>query len=221
METIVLKWRSFDFESLKSVLALFCIFSLLLGLLKYSQSEEFQVSDSTSPLLTAECCEIISQPFLMETSVTEEASNDVILTTQAQAYVDRREVKIALSLPEDVVLSLAKIIASEAANVKDDFWQQAVGYVVMNRVDSKNYPNTIEGVFYSGDAYAEESRQRYEEGYVTDQCIENAKIVLQNYYEGTIPVPKNLVFQSEFPQGETWLHIGNTYFGIDPNLPAE
>ena len=47
-------------------------------------------------------------------------------------------------------------------------------------------------------------------------------IVLKNYYDGTISVPRNLVYESEFKQGNNiFLHVGNTYFCIREDLPSK
>ena len=104
----------------------------------------------------------------------------------------------------------------EAGGVSNDYWQQLVGYVLLNRVKSSAYPNTISEVLKAG--YATETVQKYNSISVTDKALRNAEIVVANYYNNTIPVPENLVYQSEFPQGESWLQIGNTFFGINPSL---
>lgn len=127
-------------------------------------------------------------------------------------------------------MALAKIIYAEAggvysekckkqaaeAGITSDIWQQLVGYVVMNRLDSKYYPDTIEGVLKNG--YAQESIDKFYAGYYDENSVRNAEIVLENYYNVTIPVPRNLVYQAEFKQGTIYLHVGNTYFGLDANL---
>lgn len=116
-----------------------------------------------------------------------------------------------------LVYPLAKIIYAESGNMNDIF-QQYVGYVVLNRVDSIYYPNTIYDVFFTGDAYAESSRKRYRNEEVTDQCIRNAKVVVNQYLNDTIPVSPAMVFQAEFKQGVNIIKIHNTYFGHDQRI---
>ena len=105
----------------------------------------------------------------------------------------------------------------EAGGVKDDYWQQLVGYVFLNRLDSSYYPDSVDGVLKEG--YAPETIQNFNNIVITNKTLKNAKIVVNNYYSGSLPVPRNLVYQAEFSQGKPWKHIGNTYFGINPNLP--
>lgn len=124
------------------------------------------------------------------------------------------------SIYNNYVYPLAKIIFAEAGNMGDKH-QQYVGYVVMNRVDSKYFPNSIHDVFFSGKAYAETSRQRYRAEKVTDQAIKNAKIVTNNYLNGTIPVSKAMVYQAEFRQGVNNIKMGNTYFACDEKILAD
>lgn len=133
------------------------------------------------------------------------------------------------------IYALAKIIYAEAgcvyapsysrqasaAGIDSATWQQLVGYVVMNRVYQKHFPDSIESVFYSKGAYQSDSKVKFEKGELTEECIENATIVLENYYNDTVPVPRNLVYQAAFRQGESYLHVGNTYFDLANNLPEE
>lgn len=117
---------------------------------------------------------------------------------------------------DELVNQVARVIMCEAGGVSDDNWQQLVGYVLLNRVKSSAYPNTILDVLKDG--YATETIQKYSSISITDKALKNAQIVVTNFYNNNIPVPENLVYQSEFPQGETWLQIGNTFFGINPSL---
>ena len=56
--------------------------------------------------------------------------------------------------------------------------------------------------------------QKFYDGIYDDYSLQNAAIVLENYYNGTVPVPSNLVFQAEFRQGTNYLHVGDTYFDL-------
>lgn len=193
------------------------LLSIIIALTTFSvekvNAEILQSSDEENlPLITAECCIEFSN------SINEEDSSK-ILEDQKQCASDRMTMQ---SYTEEEAFALAKIISAEAGGVNDDYWQQLVGYVVMNRVASDMYPDTIEGVLYDQySPYATTSKERYETDFVTDRAMQNAKIVLTNFYTNNIPVPQNLVYQAEFEQGETFLHIGNTYFGLEPSLPAE
>lgn len=112
------------------------------------------------------------------------------------------------------IYPLAKIIFAEASTCNDTH-QRYVGYVVMNRVKSIYYPNTIEGVFFDSDAYAESSRERYVNEYISNRAIKNAEIVIQEYFSDSIPVSPAMVYQAEFQQGVDRIQMGNTCFGCD------
>lgn len=223
------KWR------FKIIVVLFFVF-LLSYFCYYFNVSNFR-SQHSSSLFTAECCDV------------NISSEDDILTIQRQNYYERthdiespNEEKLIQRnnyfdrthiLTEVEINQLAYIIAAEASGVDSDdnkkeakeagincdTWQQYVGYVVMNRVYQSSYPDTIENVFFDGDAYAEESREKYNDEFVTERARKNAIIVLSNFYHNSEPVPRNMVYQSEFEQGTTYLHVGNTFFGINPNLP--
>ena len=90
----------------------------------------------------------------------------------------------------------------------------------MNRVESKYYPNSIEDVFFSS-AYNEISRERYRNNEVSEKAIENAKLVVEQYFNHEIPVSKARVFQAEFVQGVDLYKINNTYFGSDPQIISD
>ena len=117
---------------------------------------------------------------------------------------------------DELVNAVAHVIMCEAGGVSDDYWQQLVGYVLLNRVKSSAFPDTISEVLQKG--YAIETIQKYSSIKITDRALKNAQVVVEHYYNNDMPVPSNLVYQAEFPQGETWKQIGNTYFGIAPNL---
>ena len=151
-----------------------------------------------------------------------------ILDVQQNNFQERMKMKSIFSISkkadssintlsyDELVNQVARVIMCEAGGVSNDYWQQLVGYVLLNRVKSSAYPNTISEVLKAG--YATETVQKYNSISVTDKALKNAEIVVANYYNNTIPVPENLVYQSEFPQGESWLQIGNTFFGINPSL---
>lgn len=86
----------------------------------------------------------------------------------------------------DMTYPLAKIIYAEGGG-QSDKCQQYIGYVVINRMISNYYPNTLKDVFFSS-AYAPESQEKYRNGECSKRAIENAKIVINNYYNDTMPV---------------------------------
>ena len=120
---------------------------------------------------------------------------------------------------DNYIYPLSKIIYAEAGNMGDKH-QQYVGYVVMNRVHSKYYPNSIHDVFFSG-GYADTSKERYLAEKNSEQAIKNATVVINKIFnEGleNIPVSRAMVYQAEFKQGVNIIQMGNTYFGCDERI---
>lgn len=116
----------------------------------------------------------------------------------------------------DMTYPLAKIIYAEGGG-QSDMCQQYIGYVVINRIESKYYPNTLKKVFFSG-GYAPESQEKYRNGECSDRAIENAKIVVNNYYNDTMPVSPALVYQSKFSQGINQFQIDGEEFGYSKRI---
>ncbi len=116
----------------------------------------------------------------------------------------------------DMTYPLAKIIYAEGGGQSDEC-QQYIGYVVINRIESKYYPNTLKRVFFSG-GYAPESQEKYRNGECSDRAIENAKIVVNNYYNDTMPVSPALVYQSKFSQGINQFQIDGEEFGYSKRI---
>lgn len=91
-----------------------------------------------------------------------------------------------------------------------DEHQQLVGYVFCNRVRAKDFPSTFEGVLKGGYACAYDGNFDKKP---TQRARQNAKIVVDNYLAGTIPVSADLIYQAEFVQGsKVYKQLGNTYF---------
>lgn len=70
------------------------------------------------------------------------------------------------------------------------------GAVVMNRVKSKNWPNTVKEVVYQKRQYAVVPKLYTEK--IPDECYQMAKEIYRN---GTPDVPANVVYQATFVQG--------------------
>lgn len=105
------------------------------------------------------------------------------------------EVKIAF---EDLFL-LAKIITSEAGSERlSDEWRMCVGEVVLNRVASPEFPDTVEEVIMQEGQYA---------GVNTDQFIyylnptEGSVNAALRLLQGERLMDPWVVFQANFPQG--------------------
>lgn len=89
------------------------------------------------------------------------------------------------------------INAEVGSDYCSDELQLLTGSVILNRVKSANYPNTIYDVLHQQGQY-----QCVINGSInkepTERCIANAKYLLENG-----PVDSNIIFQAEFEQGST------------------
>lgn len=92
------------------------------------------------------------------------------------------------------VLLLAKVIAAEAGPNKLD--QLAVASVVVNRIKSSQFPNTMIGVISAPGQYASYP-DMIADRTPSEEMIESAKQVLF----GQFALPSNVVFQAGFTQG--------------------
>lgn len=113
---------------------------------------------------------------------------------------------------EDLML-LAKLIYEEAgSNWLTDEHQQLVGNVVLNRVKSSKFPNTIKEVIYQNGQYS--TAYKLNNTVPDERTIKNAKLLL----EGLRVCPDDILYQANFPQG-TYTYkvindsiLGKTYF---------
>ena len=98
---------------------------------------------------------------------------------------------------QDDINLLAEVIYHE--NWHTDKERKAAYYtgaVVMNRVKSKNWPNTVKEVVYQKRQYAVVPKLFTEK--IPDECYQMAKDIYRN---GTPDVPANVVYQARFVQG--------------------
>ena len=98
---------------------------------------------------------------------------------------------------QDDINLLAEVIYHE--NWHTDKERKAAYYtgaVVMNRVKSKNWPNTVKDVVYQKRQYAVVPKLFTEK--IPDECYQMAKDIYRN---GTPDVPANVVYQATFIQG--------------------
>ena len=96
----------------------------------------------------------------------------------------------------DDLFWLALVIQMEAgSNWLTDEHQLKVGNVVLNRVAHPDFPNTIHGVLHQPGQYCFIIRG------VRQQPSERAFANAQRLLNGERPLPANVVFQAEFPQG--------------------
>lgn len=168
--------------------------------------------------------ECTATPALEEMLVIE--PEDEIIAYEEVAEVVAEDQPDMFSAPQtqysdsDLML-LAKVIYAEAGSeFLSDEWKMCVGEVVLNRVASPEFPNTIPDVVYQpGQYYGAQS------GYIaslipSERCIEIAKRLL----DGERIMEPSVVFQANFKQGSGVYkalydnNLGWTYFCYSTNM---
>ena len=151
------------------------------------------------------------------------------VVTQVETVVIEKEV------PKEVVVEVVKepnytydelycmavVIYNEAgSNSCSDEHREFVGYVVLNRVNSDKYPDTIRDVLqqrgqyqclWNNGIYFTKRGSSEVEIKALERAWSAAKKVLEN--RDNIPIPEDVVYQANFKQGSgVYKQIGNTYF---------
>ena len=108
---------------------------------------------------------------------------------------------------EDVKL-LAEVIYHENWYTdKDKLTAYWTGAVVMNRVHSDEWPDTVYGVLYQKGQYS--TTKKFFTVELPDEVYDMARDILIN---GTPDVPENVVFQATFKQGKIWKQLNGEIF---------
>lgn len=165
---------------------------------------------------------IEEQPKIKEEAVQEKTDKMEIVTIEPKADVELKttaaEVTMVESKTTEVVEEkplytdeelyvLSHVINGEAEGCS---WEEKlwVGSVVLNRVSSHRYPDTIYDVVFDKGQYACTWDGNYDKEPI-QESIDAAIYLLEN---GSV-LPKYVIFQAQFEQGNaTYDVIGNTYF---------
>lgn len=144
-------------------------------------------------------------------------TGDVEMGRKAEQDRNQKIEKYSLDVPKisfDDLYELSKVITSEAGSDWLSMeWKMMVGEVVLNRVASTEFPDSIQEVIYQKGQYSGSSRLKYLTPY--ESCVDAAARLLGG--ERVINEP-SVVFQSNFRQGSgthTELYdsvLGYTYF---------
>lgn len=147
-----------------------------------------------------------AQAAVIETSVaatTEAAPPDAIWASDI-TYAPEQDITMVEPVPEttetpvdpDELYMMAHLLAGECHTYSREC-QEAVGSVVINRVKSHRYPNTIEGVIFQRGQYSCTRNGMYDRE-PTALNWEVAEYLLRNGSQ----LPANIYFQSTFKQGD-------------------
>ena len=122
-----------------------------------------------------------------------------ILQDRMLAYMEHQREEINL---------LAEVIYWENWHTdKEHLAAYYTGAVVMNRVNSKAWPDTVKGVLYQRGQYS--TTKYFYTKEIPPECYEMARDIYKN---GTPEVPENVIFQAMRPLGKTWKKVNTDYF---------
>ena len=144
---------------------------------------------------------------------TEEEALELVFTNISTTLPDEAELKIEeIPIPsytEEEYELLAHLIFAEAgSNWCSDTMQQYTGSVVLNRIESKYYPNTMYEVIYQKGQYSVTKSGAINKT-PNQRAYDCAKFLLEN---GSV-LPSNVVFQSQHIQGDgIYEKVQNMYF---------
>lgn len=115
-----------------------------------------------------------------------------------------------ISVDEYELSLVAHLLMGECgATYTDDEMLYLTGAVVLNRVQSADYPNSIEEVIYQQGQY--ECINLKNSGFYkepTERCWRIAEELLISGYD----IPSNVLYQAEFKQGKVYKKVQNMYF---------
>lgn len=119
------------------------------------------------------------------------------------------EINTETLLDQSKVYMLAHLIGGEAgADWCTDELQLMVGSVVLNRMASDKFPNTMEEVIFQQGQYSVTWNGAYYNE-PTERTVANAKYLLLN----GPTIPSDVLFQANFPQKRTYKVVQGVYFG--------
>lgn len=141
---------------------------------------------------------------------TTQATKQKTTTTTTQPEIitqqETTQEKVIRFYDDNDLYILSHLISGEAGG-ESDACQIAVGSVVLNRVNSSRFPNTIKDVVYAPNQYActwDGNFDRQPDA----RAIKNAQHLLENGSQ----IPSGVVFQAQFVQGKVWQVIDGEYF---------
>lgn len=164
----------------------------------------------SSPVMAHEGTTTVSQESV-DDEVQDKATHTKTEKKQAKKRVNKKKKstkKRKKKVNAKDVRLLAKLITAENGSAEHDETLILTGVVVLKRVKSKHFPDTISGVIYQRGQYS--TAPKIATTTPTSRSIRIAKRLLR---EGVKKYPDNLIYQSMFSQGNTiYRKIDGEYF---------
>ena len=178
--------------------------------------------ESTPEITVEENYEFDVNTSYAELMVSAACQGDISLGHEYERLrnLKKQHLHIEDNLTFDDLYLLSKIIETETgSNWLTEEHRQMVASVVVNRVKSPEFPNTLYEVVYQRGQYAAVRTSRFENLIPSEKAVRSAMAVLK---DGSI-APPSVVFQAEFVQGKgtykkiTDSILGTTYFCYSSN----
>lgn len=133
----------------------------------------------------------------------------VMMTMQdsVEASIRANKTECIETVAEDDIDLLSRLISAECgSDWCDDRMLYLTGAVVLNRVKSERFPDTIYDVIYQDGQYAVVAN-----GSIEKKPVERAVRIAEELLTG-YDVPSDVLFQAEFSQGEVYEIVQNMFF---------
>lgn len=139
--------------------------------------------------------EVIEIPGNTEVVTTEEIDEEIVPETTYDTSPD------ILHSTEDELFCLAAAVCREAGGASTEI-QMMVANVIINRVCSDIYPDSVRGVITQRKQYGTMWKNGVSfPDWATQEVIAQCYNVAQRVLDGERVCPANVLFQAEFPQG--------------------
>ena len=144
--------------------------------------------------------------------VSETAEAEILTINETEVKIDHAD-KEEVSYTERDLYCLSVVICREAAGQSEEI-KLLVGNVVLNRVASKYYPNTIEKVLTQYKQYGSMWKTGVKfPDWATDERIAECRALAKRLLDGERFCPENVLYQAEFEQGTgIYKHFEGFYF---------
>jgi len=151
-------------------------------------------TDETPPTISEETTEKETE----SVNITDSSETTTVIETQQQTTSENNNVSQPQS---DDLYYLAAAVCREAGGSSEEI-QLLVANVVINRVNSSMYPNTVYGVLTEYRQYG----MMWKNGvsfpsWANQDTIDHCYDVARRVLDGERFCPDNVLFQAEFPQG--------------------
>lgn len=186
-------------------------------------SANFETSFETEPIVeeTEPETEIATEPIIVETEPIIEVQTKPVIETQTELIAGRIDPSLKVDKNDELALLSAICYQEVGGDYACDNCRRRVIDVVLNRVASPYFPNTIYEVLTQGKlqygfdsttgVYWQERCKNPGEAHAVERAYRIAEEVLNGKHSDIYG--KDYIWQAEFIQGVNNIYCCNTYFG--------